>query len=66
MTASPETPDFGELDRRAMHGRQPGDGLTGMTLLEDGRRGADVGARCGCRPYACTALLLSQTSRFML
>jgi hypothetical protein len=49
-----------------MDGRRPGDGMAGITLLEDGRRSADVGARCGRRPYACTALLLSQTSRFML
>ena len=41
-------------------------GVANITLLEDCRRGADVGVRCGSRPYAVAALLVSQTNRFRL
>lgn len=62
----PETSNLGRRGRRAVQVRMPADGMTGITPLEGGGRDADVGARCGCRPYGCKALLPSQTSRFML
>ncbi|HEV7345644.1 MAG TPA: hypothetical protein VGN60_08460, partial [Devosia sp.] len=43
----PETSVFARRGRRLVDVRLPCDGLAGITLLEDGRRGADVGARCG-------------------
>ncbi|MDP3415089.1 hypothetical protein [Falsiroseomonas sp.] len=59
-------PDFWDRDGRVGRGQALCVGVANITLLEDGRRGADVGARCGCRPYAVATLLLSQTNRVML
>ena len=62
----PETSDFVGRSRGLVNGRLPGDGMTGITLLEDGRRGAEVCAPGGSRPYACTPLPLNHANRFML